>query len=133
MISSVILDSQTYHAIVQDALGALPPRISAELKDVAIVIEDEPPPGRQGILLGLYEGVPLTTWGREYSGKLTDKITLYRASIERVARTEEEIPHLVRETLWHEIAHYFGFDHAAIGQMERRWRNKRVKETKTIE
>jgi len=120
------LDPQAYDAIVQDTLDALPPKIRAQMRDVAVVIEDLPPPERQGILLGLYEGVPLTSWGREYSGKPPDKITLYRRSLERVARSSEELPHLVRETLWHEIAHYFGFGHDHIRKMEQRWRERRV-------
>ncbi len=121
------MDHQTYEAIVKDTVDALPDQLREKLSDVLIAIEEDPPPHRKGILLGLYEGVPLTTWGRDFNGKPPDKITLYRASIERVARSPEEIPSLVRETLWHEIAHYFGFDHDHIGRMEERWRAQRKK------
>ncbi len=114
-----------YEAMIVDVVDALPEQLRDQLKDVAIVIEKHAPPQKKGILLGLYEGVPLTTWGKGMGSQLPDKITLFKRSIELVARTEEEIPALVRETLWHEIAHYFGFDHDKIHQMEKRWRAKR--------
>jgi predicted Zn-dependent protease with MMP-like domain len=116
------MDPQIYETIVREALSALPAHLRGALKDVLIVIEDEQPPSRPGILLGLYEGVPLPAWGRDFSGKLPDKITLFRASIERVAGSEERIPAIVRETVWHEIGHYFGLDHRQIRKMEERWR-----------
>jgi predicted Zn-dependent protease with MMP-like domain len=119
------MERATYEAIVQDAIDALPEPIKEKLADVAIVIDEGAPPKRRGLLLGLYEGVPLTVWGRDMSVKLPDKISLFTQSIERVAESEEAIADLVRETLWHEIAHYFGFDHDRIGQMEKRWREKR--------
>jgi predicted Zn-dependent protease with MMP-like domain len=56
---------------------------------------------------------------------LPDQITLFSDNIERYAASEDEIPHVVRETLWHEIAHHFGFDHEAMHDMEARWRKKR--------
>lgn len=121
------MDLQTFDTIVREAIAALPERIRRELTDVVVMIEEEPPPEKQtkGLLLGLYEGIPLTAWGRNFSGKMPDKITLYRSSIERIARSAEEIPHIIRETLWHEIAHAFGLDHAQIRKMEERWRQRR--------
>jgi predicted Zn-dependent protease with MMP-like domain len=119
------MDRAQYEAIVRDAVDALPDHLREQLKDVAIVIEDVAPKKGRGVLLGLYEGIPLTTWGREMGSQLPDKITLFRESIELVAETPEEIPHLVRETLWHEIAHFFGFEHNKIHEMEERWKEKR--------
>jgi len=123
-----IMDFSFYEAIVHESIAALPERIRRELKNVVVVIEDHPPARAdvQGVLLGLYEGVPLTAWGRSFSSNIPDKITLYRASIERVARSSEEIPHIIRETLWHEIGHAFGLDHAQIHKMEERWRKRRA-------
>jgi len=115
-----------YHAIVDDAVATLPDDVREAMKDVIIVVDDTPPPQRRGFLLGLYEGVPVTAWGRDsMNAKPPDKISLFRQSIEMVARTPEEIPHIVRETLWHEIAHFLGFDHDRIHVMEERWRQKR--------
>lgn len=119
------MDLQTYETIVRDTVDALPQQLREQLKDVAIVIEEQAPPQEKGILLGLYEGVPLTAWGKGMSPQLPDKITLFQQSIELVAKTPDEIPAIVRETLWHEIAHYFGFGHDRIHIMEERWRRKR--------
>lgn len=121
------MDLPEYDAIVREAIAVLPEHIRRELKNVVVVIEDFAPARAdvQGLLLGLYEGVPLTAWGRSFSSNLPDKITLYRASIERIARSPEEIPHIIRETLWHEIGHAFGLNHAQIRKMEERWRKKR--------
>ena len=120
-----------YDAAIAEALAALPSRIRGAMKDIVIIVEERPSrrpgayPIRRGqVLLGLYEGVPLTAWGREWNGKPPDKITLFKGPIEQVAGSPENVPRLVRETLWHEIGHYFGLDHEQIHAMERRWRTK---------
>jgi len=123
------MEPDTYRRIVRDTIRALPPTLRAQMKDVVIVIEDQAQRGRRRRLLGLYEGIPLTEWGKGGAvAELPDQITLFTRTIEEVAETEEEIPHVVRETLWHEIAHHFGFDHDAMHDMEERWKRKRTKE-----
>jgi predicted Zn-dependent protease with MMP-like domain len=94
---------------------------------VIVVTMHDQPAQRRGLLLGLYEGVPLTEWGWDYNGRIPDKITLYKNSIEQVASSPEELPHIIRETLLHEIAHHLGFDHPHIRGMEKKWRGKRGK------
>ena len=121
------MNRETYEAIVRDTVDALPEQLRDKLKDVAIAIEEKAPPQQKGILLGLYEGVPLTAWGKGMGPELPDKITIFQQSIEQVAKTPEEIPAIVRETLWHEIAHYFGFEHDHIHHMEERWHERRNK------
>lgn len=119
------MDSQTFERIALEAVAALPQHIRTELRDMAVVIRQRPE-GRNmrpgSLLLGLYEGVPLTEWGRDFSGKLPDKITLFMEPIGQVAGSEEEIPRVIRETVWHEIGHYFGLNHTQIRKMEQRWR-----------
>ncbi len=120
------MNHETYETIVRETVDALPEQLREKLKEVAIVIEDaNAPPQKNGILLGLYEGVPLTEWGKGMGPEIPDKITIFRHSIEQTAKSQEEIPALIRETLWHEIAHYFGFDHEHIKHMEERWRAHR--------
>ena len=103
---------------IQDALDSLPPDLRDALSNVEIVVEEEPPPGKR--LLGLYRGIPLTRRGSGYSGVLPDKISIYRAPIERLAghdldRLREEIRHVVL----HEIAHHFGISDARLIEIDR--------------
>ena len=85
----------------------MPERFRSRLDNVEIVIEETP---ERETLLGHYHGVPLTNRGAGYSGFLPDKITIYRAPLERRARSPEELAEQVRITVWHEIAHHFGID-----------------------
>ncbi len=127
MPHNYIVNSELFVSEVKSAISVLPPKIRKALDDTAIVIDDEPfvrRGKREGFLLGLYEGVPLTEWGRKYSGKLPDKITIFKNAIEKYAGSEEEVPRVIRETVWHEIGHYFGLNHSQIGKMEERWRGK---------
>jgi predicted Zn-dependent protease with MMP-like domain len=110
---------------LQQAIDDLPERIRSHLNDVIIVVEDRPKRTIRGLLLGLYEGIPVTQWGKGFAEVPTDKITLFQDHIEAYARSEEEIPHVIRETLQHELAHHFGYDHDKIHTMEKRWRKKR--------
>lgn len=120
------MEAVEYRRIVQETIEALPPKLRERMKDVVVLIEEGPQRGFKRRLLGLYEGVPITEWGKGGAvAELPDQITLFTRMIEAVAETEEEIPHVVRETLWHEIAHHFGFDHDAMHDMEERWKQKR--------
>lgn len=115
-----------YQRIVNDVMRALPPKLRAQMNNVVVVIEERPQRGRRARLLGLYEGVPITEWGKGTGHvELPDQITLFTRTIEASADSAEEIPHIVRETLWHEIAHHFGFDHAEMRDMEERWKKRR--------
>ncbi|MFA6038643.1 MAG: metallopeptidase family protein [Candidatus Peribacteraceae bacterium] len=131
------MEQDLYNTVIGEAMEALPAHIREEVKDVVVVVEERPmrrpgavPIRRGQVLLGLYEGVPRTAWGREFSGKLPDKITLFRESIELVAGSPEDVPSLIRETLWHEIGHYFGLGHEKIHEMEKRWRKDRRNDRK---
>jgi predicted Zn-dependent protease with MMP-like domain len=120
------MEADEYRLIVGETIEALPAKLRDRMKDVVVVIEERPQRGYRRRLLGLYEGVPITEWGKGAAvAELPDQITLFTRMIEAVAETEEEVPHVVRETLWHEIAHHFGFDHDAMHDMEAKWRRKR--------
>ncbi len=71
-------------------------------------------------MLGLYQGVPLPQRGMWYGMVLPDKISLFQGPIERAANREEDIPQVVYETLWHEVAHYFGMSEPQVRASE--WR-----------
>lgn len=109
------MDEKKFKQLVKEALDSLPKEFAEKLNNVAVVVEDFPtsqklqklrlPPW--GLLFGLYEGIPQTQRGIYYSSP-PDKITIYKNSIERVAKTEEQIRAQVRATVIHEIGHHFG-------------------------
>lgn len=109
---------ETFERIVEEEFEALPDRFRKNLDNVRIIVDDgDARPGRHGtILLGLYQGIPLTRRGGDYGAApvLPDTITLFRTNIEMVARSEEEIREEIRKTLVHEIGHYYGMSEAEI-------------------
>jgi predicted Zn-dependent protease with MMP-like domain len=102
-----------FEAAVNDALDRIPPDLARTMNNVAIFIEDDyiPRPGEDPdtVLLGLYEGVPLTerdSWWD--AGSLPDRITIYRQPILEICETREDVIDEVTVTVVHEIAHHFG-------------------------
>jgi predicted Zn-dependent protease with MMP-like domain len=87
------------------------------LDNVALVVEKEPP--RPG-LLGLYHGRPLTKRSVSDGFTMPDQITIYQGPHERVARGTEQLEQMVAETVWHEIAHYFGMNEAQVRRAEKK-------------
>lgn len=123
------LSREKFEKLVNEGIKAIPERFLKKLSNVDIVIEDEPTPpqlkkikAKKGsITLGLYEGVPQTKrWG--YSQALPDKITIFKKPIEQISNSEEEIKEIVKNTVWHEIAHHFGIDERSVREIERRKR-----------
>ena len=102
-----------FEVLVADALASIPDNLRAEMENVAIIVDDQTPPG---ILFGLYEGIPLTRRG-SYAGVTPDRITLYLATICRSARTPEDLAGRVRVTLLHEVGHHFGMDEARLREL----------------
>jgi predicted Zn-dependent protease with MMP-like domain len=107
-----------FDQLVSESLDSLPDDISELMTNVAVTVEDEPPPGQH--LLGLYQGVP---WGRRgpyYTGALPDKITIYRLPLERIAAGDpERLRFMVRRTVFHEIAHHFGISDQRLVDIDR--------------
>lgn len=119
-----ITDEQ-FDAVITRAMDELPQEYIRGLDNVAIVMADEPTPEQvekmrlQGkLLLGLYEGVPLTHRGSGWSGMLPDKITLFKHQILALSHDEKSFFEQTKRTLWHEIAHYYGLDHDAMHQLQ---------------
>ena len=82
-MESGLLDSpERFEEYAQDALDSLPADLRAQMSNVEIVVEEEPPPGQR--LLGLYQGVPLTRRGSSYGAVLPDKITIFRGPLVRL-------------------------------------------------
>lgn len=110
---------EEFDALVERALAKIPRRFRRRLSNVAMVVEQEPP--RPG-LLGLYQGRPLTQRSVSDGFVLPDKITIFQATHERLARTPEQLEQLIDETVWHEIAHYFGMNEREVRAAEFRRR-----------
>lgn len=108
---------ERFEELVVEALDGLPDWVHERLDNVEVIVEERPP--RPG-LLGLYEGIPLTNRGMHYAGVLPDRITLYRRTIERAARGDEErLKDTVRHTVVHEIAHFFGISDERLRELDR--------------
>jgi predicted Zn-dependent protease with MMP-like domain len=109
---------QRFEEYAREALDSLPSDLRAEMSNVEIVVEEEPPGGRP--LLGLYEGIPLTRRGSFYSGALPDKITIYRGPLERLYGSDQEtLRKQVRRVVLHEIAHHFGISDERLVEIDR--------------
>lgn len=102
--------------LVARALDDLPPAFLERLRNIEVVVEDEPDVDRHGELLGLYEGVPLTERG---SGEpyLPDRISIYRGPIERLTASPRRQAEIVRDTVVHEVAHHFGISDARLHEL----------------
>jgi predicted Zn-dependent protease with MMP-like domain len=102
----------------EEALDSLPPDLREFMSNVAIVVEEEPPPGVP--LLGLYQGFPLTTRGRAYTGVPPDKITIYRRPLERLyAADPARLRREIRRVVLHEVAHHFGISDERLVEIGR--------------
>lgn len=119
------MDRPAFEKLVQNSLRGLPRRFKKKLDNISIVIEDRPSPDlledmgiESGTLFGLYQGVPLTHRGWNYGNMLPDRIVIYQQPIEAAASSSEEIEEIVRDTVVHEVGHYFGFSDYELGEME---------------
>ncbi|MBP6860448.1 MAG: metallopeptidase family protein [Candidatus Pacebacteria bacterium] len=132
------MDEHAFRNIVATAWLRIPDRFVGRVDNVALLIEDEPDGevrkeeglGEGDTLLGLYRGVPMTARGAEYGvgATLPDTITLYRLPIMEEAghlqlvdptlTLETAVEKAVEETLWHELAHYFGMEEDHVNKRE---------------
>ncbi len=116
-MSSAHLSRAEFERVVTEALDELPKRFADLVENVVIAVEDEPSDedlesiddDDDSELLGIYRGVALTERTDE-PPLLPDEIAVFRGPINRVARTRQEAVHEVRETVIHELGHYFGLD-----------------------
>lgn len=122
-----------FEKLVEEGIAQIPKEFLAKLKNVAIVIDDEPTPEQKkklqlrkdDFLFGLYEGVPQIKRGTFYSA-LPDKITIFRKPIEAYTDSPESIKEVVKNTVWHEIAHHFGSSEREIREAEKRRKMGRI-------
>lgn len=133
------MSEREFAQIAEEEWKRVPDRFRAHIENLALLIEDEPSDDvrkEEGLeegetLLGLYRGIPLIHRGSEYGIGMTlpDTITLYRLPIieeaEEMDRAfRDAIRIVIRETIWHEVAHYFGFDEESVGRREEEGTNE---------
>lgn len=122
------ISDEEFENIVKQAMDDIPERYAEHMKNIGFVIEDDPNAVQREklklhhgqMLFGLYEGVPLTQRNNNYSGVLPDKITIFKNPALMVARSRADLISNIRNTVWHEVAHYFGLGHDRIDELENR-------------
>lgn len=148
------MNQDEFEKLVSKALLILPKKIRQKMENIAICVEKRPSEEQLrktglrhgGFLLGLYEGIPQTVWGKGFGGNLPDKITIFQESIENFASSEKEakrktsllhlhpatresvIKELIKNVVWHEVAHHFGFSERGVKLLTRA-RRSRAKRT----
>ena len=107
---SIVVSRERFEELVADALDEIPPELGGHIENLVVLVADRPSPEQQRphpgvVLLGLYEGVPLT---RRRDTALPDRITIFRHALCRTAVDEADLRDRVRRTVIHEVAHHFG-------------------------
>ena len=120
------MNRRRFEALVEKAMRRLPRGFKAKIANVVVVVEDwaddetlaemgiEPP----DTLYGLYRGVDLTHRDSTYGNVLPDTITIYQGPIEEDCVDEGEMAEVIRETVIHELGHYFGLDDETMHRLE---------------
>lgn len=125
------MEIEQFEQSIHEAILEVPADVRKKIQNVAFVVEDniraawqtERQIKSQGMLLGLYQGVPLPGRSAYYSGVLPDKITLFKSSIEHIAGPDiRSIQQLVRSVVHHEIGHYLGMNEREVRAWERKRR-----------
>jgi predicted Zn-dependent protease with MMP-like domain len=124
------ISDDAFSKLIGECLDELPEQYVQGLKNVLITYEDLPSEEhlrKQKLLpyqtlYGLYEGVPLTKRNANYQFILPDRITVFKQPLLQASQTPDELKKLIKHTLWHEIAHYYGLDHDRIHEIERNWK-----------
>lgn len=119
------MSAAAFDEVLRRTIDGLPGRFREALRNVAIVVEDEPPewllaeleipPGE--MLYGFYHGVPLPERSVMDSGILPDRISIYRDPLQEDFRNADELARQIRTTLLHEIGHYFGMDEEDLARL----------------
>ena len=122
---------ERFTRLVEDALREIPRRFRDEMQNVAVIVEDEPPPHileemeiePDETLFGLYQGTPLPDRGWAYGNALPDRISIYQGPLEDACEDDDEIREEVAATVIHEFGHYFGMSEEEIEEIEEKYWN----------
>ena len=119
------MERDRFEALVDKALNSLPPALLQRMENIAVMVEDWPSAEQlKGAqirhpqeLLGLYEGIPLPKRTSGYNMVLPDRITIFQKPIEQHYRIDDRIVEKIQDTVYHEIAQYFGISDSRLRQM----------------
>lgn len=122
------LTDERFEQLITRAMDELPQEYITNMQNVVIVQQDDPTPEQveqmkldpHHMLLGLFEGVPLTQQGSGWSGMLPSKITLFKNPIIATVSSESALFEQIKRTIWHEIAHYYGLNHSHMDYLQHR-------------
>ena len=128
---------ERFTQLVEDALKDIPGRFRKEMRNVAVVVEDEPSPDLLAelemepgdSLFGLYQGTPLPERSWSFGNNLPDRISIYQRPTEEACETENDIRDCIAETVIHEFGHYFGMSEEEIEEIEEKfWRGDSIED-----
>lgn len=128
----VTITRNEFEELVNRVVAQLPKDYLEKLKNVAILVEDDPDEQQRiklklrpyQTLFGLYEGVPLSE--RQGATKLLpDKITLFQNPLQHASKNINDLFQNIGKTVWHEVAHYYGLNHEQIGALEKKESNSK--------
>ena len=123
------IEDSVFDKLVTNAIDSVPEPYSNKIHNMGFFVEDEPTDEqrkRLGLrpcqsLFGLYEGVPLPARQGQNGNLLPGKITIFRLPHRQFTSSEQELVKQINNTVWHEVAHYFGLGHDRIHDLERKY------------
>lgn len=121
------IEKPAFEALVTNTIESLPKERLDAIQNIVFLVEDEPSKEQRHTLglrpcqslFGLYQGVPLTERRGGYVLTLPDRITIFQTPHMMFANSFEELQSQVKNTVWHEVAHYFGLNHDRIEELEK--------------
>jgi len=125
------MKQKEFEKLVEGGIAMIPEELKKQIDNVRFVVETRPSeeqvktlnlePGN--LLFGLYQGIPKSRRGEGYTFVLPDQIIIFQEPIESVAKSDEEIKKLVKNTVSHEVAHHFGLNEEQVRAIEIKRRN----------
>lgn len=104
----VEMTRERFEELVDRALDEIPDELAEQVRNVVVLVEDDPPP-EDPHLLGMYDGLSLTERPANHTG-LPDQIFIYRNPLQQMCVDEEQLVEEIRVTVVHEVAHHFGIE-----------------------
>jgi predicted Zn-dependent protease with MMP-like domain len=118
---------EEFNRLVSAAYDRIPAEFRSRMENIVLIVDPEPTVDqlararvpRGATLFGLYAGRPLPARSVFDSFAMPDRITIFQAPHERAAHSPDHLAKMVEDTLWHEVAHYFGMNESQVRSAER--------------